>query len=347
MNLKINKNIILGYDKPPALIAEVSGNHKGSKDLFLKHIISAKNSGSDFVKIQTYEPEDITINNRDLKIKKGLWKNKSLWDLYKKAHTPFEWHFDAFNLAKKKKINLFSTPFSIRALKFLDKFKPQLYKISSFEINDFNLIDQIAKRRKPIIISTGMSDLKDINNAKKIINKYHNKLVIMYCVSGYPTPIKESNINTIDLLKKNYPKNLIGLSDHTNDIYSSLAASSLGVSVIEKHFIISKKIKSEDNKFSITPEKFKTLSRFSKQIHNSIGKGEIQLKDSEKGSLFFRRSLYALKDIRKGEKFTNQNIISLRPKIGISTSEYFKVLGKKTKKKLRKFDPIHNKFLTK
>ena len=108
MNLKINKNIILGYDKPPALIAEVSGNHKGSKDLVLKHIISAKNSGSDFVKIQTYEPEDITINNRDLKIKKGLWKNKSLWDLYKKAHTPFEWHFDAFNLAKKKKIKPYS-----------------------------------------------------------------------------------------------------------------------------------------------------------------------------------------------------------------------------------------------
>ena len=340
MNVKINKKLIFTYKKPPLLIAEISANHKGNKNLFLKHILEAKKSGADLVKIQTYEPEDITAKKLNFKIKNGIWRKKTLWNLYKKTQTPFEWHYDAFKLAKKKNINLFSTPFSIRALKFLDKFDIDLYKISSFEITDYNLIENIAKRKKPIIISTGMSSISEIETAKKIINKYHNNLVILYCVSGYPTPANECNINAIQTLKNRFKKNLIGLSDHTNNNYSSLAATVKGVTAIEKHFILSKKIHSEDSSFSIEPKEFKILSNDTKKIFETLGGEKIFLKKSENRNLVFRRSIFASKDIKKGELFSKKNLISLRPQIGQSSSNYFKILGKKSKINIKKLNPI-------
>lgn len=340
MNIKINKKLVFTYKKPPLLIAEISANHNGNKNLFLKHILEAKKSGADLVKIQTYEPEDITVKKLNFQIKNGIWKNKTLWNLYKKTQTPFEWHYDAFKLAKKKNINLFSTPFSIRALKFLDKFDVDLYKISSFEITDYNLIDNIAKRKKPIIISTGMSLVSEIETAKKIINRYHNNLVILYCVSGYPTPANECNINTIQTLKNRFKKNLIGLSDHTNNNYSSLAATVKGVTAIEKHFILSKRIHSEDSSFSIEPKEFKILSNDTKKIFETLGGKKIFLKKSENKNLIFRRSIFASKNIKKGDLFSKKNLISLRPQIGKSSSNYFKILGKKSKINIKELNPI-------
>lgn len=340
MNIKINKKLLFTYKKPPLLIAEISANHNGNKNLFLKHILEAKKSGADLVKIQTYEPEDITVKKLNFQIKNGIWKNTNLWNLYKKTHTPFEWHYEAFKLAKKKKINLFSTPFSIRALKFLDKFDVDLYKISSFEITDYNLIDNIAKRKKPIIISTGMSSVYEIETAKKIINKYHNNLIILYCVSGYPTPANECNINAIQTLKNKFKKNLIGLSDHTNNNYSSLAATVKGVTAIEKHFILSKRIHSEDSSFSIEPKEFKILSNDTKKIFETLGGKKIFLKKSENKNLIFRRSIFASKNIKKGDLFSKENLISLRPQIGKSSSNYFKLLGKKSKISIKELNPI-------
>ena len=340
MNIKINKKLIFTYKKPPLLIAEISANHKGNKNLFLKHILEAKKSGADLVKIQTYEPEDITAKKLNFKIKNGIWRKKTLWNLYKKTQTPFEWHYEAFKLAKKKNINLFSTPFSVRALKFLDKFDIDLYKISSFEITDYNLIENIAKRKKPIILSTGMSSISEIETAKKIINKYHNNLVILYCISGYPTPANECNINAIQTLKNRFKKNLIGLSDHTNNNYSSLAATVKGVTAIEKHFILSKKIHSEDSSFSIEPKEFKVLSNDTKKIFETLGGEKIFLKKSENRNLIFRRSIFASKNIKKGELFSKKNLISLRPQIGKSSSDYFKILGKKSKINIKKLNPI-------
>ena len=306
--IKINNRIFFSEKKPPTLIAEISANHCGSKNLFLKHIRSAAKSGADMIKIQTYEPLDITVNSSEeiFKIKKGIWKGKNYWDLYKKACTPFEWHKDAFLLAKKLKIILFSTPFSDRAVDLLEKFKVPLYKISSFEITDYSLIKKIAATKKPVILSTGMASEKEIKNAIKIIKKYHNKIIILYCVSGYPTPEHEANVSTIPLLKNKLKTNLVGLSDHTNSINTTLASISFKIVAVEKHFKLSNKIKSEDSKFSITPKEFKNLKKLSQIFFNCLGKPKKFIKESEKQSLKFRRSIFSKKKIKTGEKITKK-----------------------------------------
>ena len=345
--IKINKKIIFSEKKPPVLIAEISANHCGSKNLFLKHIKEAAKSGADMIKIQTYEPVDITVNSskKIFKIKNGIWKGKSYWDLYKNACTPFAWHKDAFRLAKKLKIILFSTPFSERAVDFLERFKVPIYKISSFEITDYSLIDKIASTRKPIILSTGLASITEITKALTIIRKYHNKIIILHCVSGYPTPEHEANISTIPFLKKKLKTNLIGLSDHTNSINSTLASISFKIVAVEKHFKLSNKIKSEDSSFSITPRDFKNLKKLSKTYFYCLGKAKKFIKKSEKKSLQFRRSIFSSKQIKIGETITKKNIISLRPKIGIDASNYFKILGKKVKLNIPKDDPILKKYI--
>jgi pseudaminic acid synthase len=338
--LKIN------YNSPPKIIAEISGNHNGSKELFLKHILSAHKNGADFVKIQTYEPIDITLKNNFL-IKNGLWKGQSLWSLYTKACTPFSWHDDAFKLARKYNIRLFSSPFSLRAVDLLEKYKVKLYKIASFEITDLKLIDYIAKKNKPIILSTGLSNLKEIKNAIDQIKKYHSKIILLHCISTYPTKLENSKLMRIDHLKKNFKKINIGISDHTNNNISSFIAASKKICLIEKHFKISNTTKSPDSEFSITPEQLKDLKENTIKIHQSLF--NVNTKDKknneEKNSLIFRRSIYSVKNIAKGQVITDQNITTLRPQIGISSDKYFKILGKKTKKKIKKNSPIYFKDL--
>ncbi len=329
--------------KRPLIITEISGNHNGSKKSFLNHIISAANNGADMIKIQTYEPQDITLKKFDqnFKIKNGTWKGEYLWDLYTKAHTPYKWHKDAFKLANKLKIPIFSSPFSKRAVDFLEKLNVKLYKIASFEITDLELIEYIAKKNKPIIISTGMANLTEIKRAIKCIKKYNNNITILYCVSGYPSKEKDVNLNTLKKFKKLFRKFKIGLSDHTDDIYSSFAATALGVSIIEKHFIVSKKIKSADNKFSINPDQLKELKKGVNKIYSSLGKEKIGIKKIEKTSIKLRRSIFAIKSIKKGEKFSSKNIANFRPKIGVGSEHYKKLIGKISKKNILKFSPIY------
>ena len=343
MEISVTKKISIGKKKRPLIIAEISGNHNGNKKSFLAHIKSAKKAGADLVKIQTYEPQDITIKSyqKNFKIKDGIWKNKYLWELYKKAHTPFEWHYDAFKLARKINIPIFSSPFSERSLNFLSSFNPPIYKIASFEITDLNLIKNIAIKKKPIILSTGMANLKEINNAIKIITKYHKKIIILYCVSGYPTPENESNINGINFLKKKFKNFLIGISDHTNDINSSLASVALGANVIEKHYKISDKIKSLDSSFSIDYNQMRELKIRSEKIFVSLGNQIKKIKNSEKKSILLRRSIFAKTNIKKGEKLTKKNIITKRPKIGIGAEFFFKLINKKIRKNKKKNDPIY------
>ena len=282
MKIKINNQITFQNSNKPILIAEISGNHCGSKSRFLKHIIEAKKAGADMVKIQTYEENEICINPKYLKKKNPMIKDvKKLFSIYKKYKTPFKWHKDAFKLAKKIKIELFSTPFSIKAVDFLETFNQKIYKISSFEINDYQLVTKIASLRKPIIMSTGMSNLDEIKRCIKWINKFHNKIIILYCVSGYPTDESELNLNSLDTLKKKFKRNLIGLSDHTNDIYSGFAASTKKISAIEKHFVIDDK-KTADSSFSIKPHQFKKLSDGLKKMESIFGKKKLFLKPSEK-----------------------------------------------------------------
>ena len=342
MKIKISKKIVISEKSRPKIIAEISCNHNGSKKLFLKHIEEAAKNGADLVKIQSFEPQDITIKSRDkrFQIKSGLWKNKYLWDLYKKAHTPFSWHNDAFKLAKKLNITLFSSPFSKRAVDLLEKFRVKLYKIASFEITDHELIEYVAKKKKPVIISTGMASIKEIYEAIKIIKKYHNKVIILYCVSGYPTKNKEANVSTINKLKKIFPNHLIGLSDHTDNIYSSLASTALGACLIEKHFILSSRMKSLDKEFSISPRALKNLRIKSQKVFETLGKQIIGPKKNELNSLKLRRSIFTTKEINAGDKFSKHNIGSFRPFIGLSSKKIKSLYGKKSKKNYKKFQPI-------
>ena len=323
--------------KKPLLIAEISGNHKQNKTRFLKLIESAFINGADLVKIQTYEPQDITLNTKQKKFKidKGLWKGKYLWDLYSKAHTPFSWHKLAFNIAKKHKKTLFSSPFSIRGVNLLEKLNVKIYKLASFEITDLKLISYIASKKKPIIISTGMSSIKEIQNAIKVIRKFHNKIIILHCISNYPTNLKDSNLERINKLKKIFKNYKIGISDHTNDIFSSIASYSYGVVAIEKHYNLDNK-KTTDSEFSITPKKLKLLSQILKDL-SSKPKSNQQI---DKNMKKLRRSIFATKNIKKNERFNPENIETYRPKIGLCASNYFEIIGKKSKKNIRKGFPI-------
>lgn len=341
MKIKINNKITFQNTNKPILIAEISGNHCGSKSRFLKHIMEAKKAGADMIKIQTYEENEICINPKYLNKTNPMKRSvKKLFLIYKKYKTPFKWHKDAFILAKKLNIELFSTPFSIKAVDFLESFNQKIYKISSFEINDYQLVKKIASLRKPIIISTGMSSLKEIRRCIKWVNEFHNKIIILYCVSGYPTDESELNLNSIDILKKKFKNNLIGLSDHTNDIYSGLAASTKKISAIEKHFVIDEK-KTSDSGFSIKPYQLKKLSDGLKKMENIFGKKQFFLKKSEKKNIKFRRSIYANKNIEKNHIIRNEDLITFRPKIGICASEVKKILNKKAKKNIKQFSPIH------
>ena len=230
------------------------------------------------------------------RIKKGIWKGKYYSDLYRKACTPYAWHKEAFKIAKKYKKVIFSSPFSIRAVDFLEKLNVPLYKIASFEITDYNLISYIASKKKPIIISTGMANINEIKKAIKIIEKYHKKVIILHCVSNYPTETKDTNLIKLNFLKKKFKKNLIGLSDHTNNIFSSIASIPLGVVAIEKHFNLDKK-KTPDSEFSISPKLLSELKKMSIDIFESLNK-----KKSTKilnKNIKFRRSIYTKFDIKK------------------------------------------------
>ena len=331
MEIRINKKIKISRNSKPLIIAEISANHCGSKKKFLKHILAAKKCGADLVKIQTYQPDDMLVN-KNFVIKKGLWKNNNLWHLYQKAHTPYEWHFDAFKLAKKNDIELFSTPFSIKSLNFLKKFKPNLYKISSFELTDYNLVNEIAKLKKPIILSTGLANIKEIKNALKIIKKWHNKVILMYCVSSYPTKLEEIKFEKIDILRKKTGILNIGFSDHTKGISAAIASISNGVRIVEKHFKLNGKNKSPDQIFSIDENDTKKLRVEFDKLDKIYSKN---LNLESKNSLFFRRSIYAISNIKRNEKFTKKNIACYRPFTGLCASNFLNILGKKSKKTIK------------
>tara|TARA_Y100000768_G_scaffold387080_1_gene377185 strand:- start:480 stop:1517 length:1038 start_codon:yes stop_codon:yes gene_type:complete len=341
---KLNNNLKFSYNKAPLIIAEISGNHNGYKSRFLKLVESACKNGADLIKIQSYELNDITLDKKTSAylIKSGIWKGKYLSDLYQKACTPFSWHADAFKIAKRYKKIIFSSPFSERAVDFLEKLKVPIYKIASFEITDHNLINYIASKRKTVIISTGMATIKEIKNAIKIINKYHKKIVILHCVSNYPTKISETNLKRISLLKKEFKNYPVGLSDHTNNIYSSLASIPLGVVAIEKHFNIDNK-KTPDSDFSINPENLKKLKEISREIF--VSSNNLKNFEISKKNLVLRRSIYSKSNIKKNDKILKKNIISLRPLIGVKSEDFFKIIGKKAKRNITKNSPIFFKDL--
>ena len=336
MKLKLTDKLLISEKSRPLVVAEISANHCGIKKRFLKHILLAKKSGADLVKIQTYEEKDISINLKNLNKNYNLKNN---YRIYKKTKTPFSWHKDAFKFAKKNNIVLFSSPFSIRAVDLLETLKCPIYKIASLEITDFRLVKKIAKTGKPIIISCGASTLNELKETIKLVNKYHNKIVIMYCRTSYPLVENLSNLNTILNIKKIFKNNFIGYSDHTNKNTTSLISAILGAKIIEKHFIIDNK-KTYDSKFSIKPKQLSDLKKHLNFNYDIIGYRKPYLLKDELSKRNYRRSIYAKKNIKKGNKFTFDNIVSLRPRTGICSSKYFKLINKKSKKNYLKNSPI-------
>ena len=344
MKFKIN-NRVISTDEPPYIIAELSANHNGSLERALSTIDKAKLCGADAVKLQTYTADAMTIDCDlpDFMIKGGLWDGYKLYDLYKSAQTPYEWHEAIFAHAKKIGITIFSTPFDETAVDLLEKLDAPAYKIASFEIVDLPLIRYVAKTKKPIIISTGMASEEEINEAVKTAQEHGCKqIALLHCISSYPAPIDQANIKQIPNLARRF--NVIsGLSDHTLGTTASVTAIAQGASLIEKHFTLNRKDKGPDSEFSLEPEELKKLCKDAKDAWLSLGKLGFKRPKAEKCSKFFRRSLYFVKDLPKGHIIKPDDIRRIRPGMGIAPKYFDIVVGKKTTKKIRKGQAINFK----
>jgi len=319
----------IGAQHPPYVIAELSGNHKGSLEQALAMIDAAANAGADAIKIQTYQADTITLdhNGPEFTIDGGLWAGRTLHDLYQEAHTPWAWHEALFERAKARNITLFSSPFDDTAVDLLESLNCPAYKIASFEINDIALLERVARTGKPIIVSTGLATLDEIFEAvNTIANAGGSQLSLLHCISGYPTPLQDCNLATIsDLISRfNFP---IGLSDHTSDNIASITAVAVGASLIEKHFTLDRTDGSVDAEFSLEPAQFKQMTSDAKRTYSALGKAGYEVKPSEAGGRNFRRSLYVSKDISQGDTFTKDNVRSVRPGLGLHTRYLPQIIG--------------------
>jgi pseudaminic acid synthase len=318
--------------KTPFFVAEISANHNGSLLHAKKLIEVAKKHGADAVKLQTYTPNTLTIksNKSDFKIRGGLWNGKTLWDLYEKAQTPFEWHKELFNYAKKLKITCFSTPFDESAVDLLENLNCPFYKVASFEMNHIPLIKKIAQTKKTIIISTGMGNLKEIDLAYKTAkNNKAKEIILLYCVSNYPSKTSDFNFNNIKILKERYNCK-IGFSDHSIDNKVVAMAIAAGAEVIEKHIALEGQKKGFDLAFSLKGKEIKDYVKVIKDTSLMLGKEYFFRNKSEDHSLQFRRSIYAVSNIKKGEKFTKRNIRVIRPGFGVQPVYFDKLINKKS-----------------
>ena len=318
--------------KPNFLIAEISGNHCGNFINAKKLILLAKKSGFSAVKLQTYTPATMTLDSdkKWFKIKSGLWKGYNFWDLYENAHTPFEWHLKLFNYAKKIGIVCFSTPFDETAVDLLESLDCPFYKIASFEMNHLPLIKKVARTKKIILISTGMANLEEIDLTYRTAKANGAKeIILLYCVSNYPSKLEDFNFNNIKILKNRY-KCKVGFSDHSNDNRVVECAIAAGAEVIEKHLALEGQNKSPDISFSLKGKKIKEYVDTVRNTYKVVSKDYFFVNKSEYKNRIFRRSLYATRNIRKGERFTKDNIKIIRPGYGIDPLFYEKLLKKKS-----------------
>ncbi|MDE7201148.1 MAG: pseudaminic acid synthase [Lachnospiraceae bacterium] len=332
----------VGDGNPAYIIAEMSANHAGSIERALELIHVAKEAGADCVKIQTYTPDTMTIDCRNeyFQIEKGTWEGDNLYSLYQKAYTPWEWQEQLRDEAAKVGIDFLSTPFDHTSVDFLENLGVGFYKIASFELVDIPLLEYIASKKKPIIMSTAMGTLEEINEAVAAIYRTGNKqLALMKCSSAYPAKSEEMNLSTIRDLKArfNIP---IGLSDHSMGYFSAATAVAMGANIIEKHFCISRAIKNPDSSFSMEPEEFREMVCQVREVEKAMGKVYYGVSEQEESNTCFRRSLFAVKDIAAGEAFTPENIRSIRPAYGLKPKYYKEVLGKTAKRELKRGTPL-------
>ncbi len=342
-NKEINK------DAPVFIIAELSANHNHKLELAIESIRAAKKAGADAVKLQTYTPDTITIDcsNEYFKIKSGtLWDGKTLYELYQEAFTPWEWHKELQRTAKDLGLVFFSSPFDKTSVDFLEELDVPAYKIASFEITDIPLIEYTAAKGKPVIISTGIADIKDIEEAVSACKRQNNNQVILLkCTSAYPAPLKEMNLMTIPDMADRF-KTIVGLSDHTVSSAAAVASVALGAKVIEKHFILDKGNGGPDAAFSIEPFQFKDMVCSIRDAEKSLGRISYELTDKITASRNFARSLFVVSDMEPGDIFNEKNVRSIRPGNGLHPKYLTEVLGKKANTVIKRGTPLKREFIS-
>jgi pseudaminic acid synthase len=325
------------------IIAELSANHNHDIEIAKKSILMAKQSGADAIKIQTYTADTLTINCRNeyFMIQGGLWDGYSLYDLYEEALTPWEWHRELFEYARNEvDIDIFSSPFDSTAVDFLEQFKPSYYKIASFEIFDIPLLEYVASKGRPIIISTGIATLADIELAIQSCRRIgNNNITLLKCTSSYPAPIEEANLLTIPNMKETFGVE-VGLSDHTLGANAAIAAVALGATVIEKHFILDRDLGGPDSSFSMEPAEFKGMAKSIREVEKALGGISYELTEQVAGSKVFARSLFVVEAVKAGEIITEENVRSIRPGNGLHPKYYKQIIGKRFHKDAERGTPL-------
>lgn len=324
----------IGADFPPYIIAEMSANHNGSLETACRLVERAKQSGADALKIQTYRPDTITLDSNlpDFYISDGLWAGKTLYELYDSAYTPWDWHAPLFEYARKLNITIFSSPFDKTAVDLLESLNAPAYKIASFEVVDLPLIKYVASTGKPMIISTGMADADEIQEAIGAARESGcQDLAVLHCVSGYPAPAADYNLRTLTDMMCRFGA-VTGLSDHTLDNSTAIASVALGASIIEKHFTLDRNGGGADDSFSLEPDELVALCRDSKTAWEALGRVDYGRKSSEQGNAKFRRSLYFVKDLRAGSIITEDAVRSVRPGFGLPPKHLEEIIGRRVNK---------------
>tara|TARA_B100001093_G_C26854033_1_gene1026541 strand:+ start:1691 stop:2722 length:1032 start_codon:yes stop_codon:yes gene_type:complete len=331
----------------PFLIAEISANHCGKISIAKKLIKCAKINGANAVKLQTYTADSMTIKSskKYFRIKDGLWSGYQLWDLYNEAHTPIEWHQELFNYAKQLGITIFSTPFDETSVDLLEQLKCPIYKIASFEMIDIPLVKKVASLGKPMIISTGMANLKEIDETYEAALKAGAKdITLLYCVSNYPSTAADYNLNNIKIFKERYGCR-VGLSDHSKDELIACSAIASGAEVIEKHIALENQTIGLDIEFSLKGKEIRNFRNSINKTKNLMGKNYFFRNKSEDSSRKLRRSIYVVKDIKKNEKFSKKNIRCIRPGNGLLPKYFEKIISKKSPRDLKTGEPLQKNIL--
>tara|TARA_B100001094_G_C18196294_1_gene811438 strand:- start:11541 stop:12554 length:1014 start_codon:yes stop_codon:yes gene_type:complete len=330
-------------NKKTFIIAELSANHNGDLNIALESIRAAKRTGADAIKIQTYTADTLTIDSKNeyFKINHGTaWDGEYLYDLYKRAYTPWEWHKDIFRVANEERIICFSSPFDNSAIDLLEELRNPIYKIASFEIQDIPLIEYAASKGKPMIISTGIAEIEDIELAIETCKKVgNNDITILKCTSAYPADPEDANLLSIPDIKSRFNVK-VGLSDHTIGIEAPIVATTLGATVIEKHFILDKSIGGPDAHFSLDEEGFTHMVKAIRNAEKMMGKVDYEMTEKKKKSRQFSRSLFVTQDVKSGEKITKKNVRSIRPGFGMHPKFLSEIIGKEFTKNIEKGTPM-------
>ncbi len=345
--MKIGKHIV-GAGQPVYIVAELSANHHRKEEEAARLIHAAHKAGADAVKLQTYTADTLTIDapQKEFRVGKGtLWEGKTLYELYEEAAMPWEWQPHLKKLAEDLGMDLFSSPFDASSVEFLSKMNVPAYKIASFELIDLPLLTLVGNKKKPVILSTGMADTAEIEEAVNTLKKAGAaEIILLKCTSAYPSPTEEMNLRTIPDMTKRFGLP-VGLSDHTLDIVVPVTAVALGACLVEKHFCLSRSDPGPDSAFSLEPDEFANMVQSIRTAERALGKISYERTPEEKKSVIFRRSLFVVKDIAKGETLTEENVRSIRPGHGLPPRELPHVLGRRAKKDIKRGTPLAQELL--